>query len=173
MTPREALAALVAAFRTADVSPSTVALYVERLGRIDGALLGSAVARAVDTCRYFPTIAELLSIALQLSGHSLPSAREARAMVRAADVSVPVYRRDGSYAYTERFWRWPDDLDAVTLKLVKRAVELSGDPIRDDDGERAFGWEQDFEAVYTRLAEQDAHAALAALPASSRRALPQ
>ena len=161
MTSKEAVAVLVAAFRQEQL-PATVALYVAKLADIPPALLETTIHRLIDTLTFFPSIAEIRRMAAGLAGLLPPGVEEVLALVRAADVEIPVTRRDGSHAYTERVWHWPDQIPDSTLALIRQVLATVGDPVG-SDGARIFAWEQGFKAAYERVAEHETHAALAGL----------
>ena len=174
---QEQVAVLVAAFSRETISDATVALYVTKLSDIDGPLLAAAVNRLVDSSRFFPTIAELREMAARLAGLLPPSPAEALAIVRRANVSESIYRRDGSFAYTEHYWRWPDDALPSDVDFCQRLIEKLGDPIDFRTDEQHFGWESGFQKTaekelvsLTREALKDL--SLARLPAHDLRALP-
>lgn len=162
MTAKEAVAILVAAFRQEQISAPTVALYVAKLQDIPSPLLEATIRRAIDTATFFPSIAEIRQMAAGLAGLLPPGVEEALAVVRAADTEIPVTRRDGSLAYTERVWDWPDDISETLLALIRRVLATVGDPVG-ADGTRIFAWEQGFKAAYERVREHETHAALAGL----------
>lgn len=171
---RQAVGVLVTAFRQENVSEATVELYVAKLADIPERLLAATVSKLIDTARFFPSIAELRHMAAALAGVLPPTPEEAVAIVRKADVREPVLRRDGSFAYEERFWVFPPDLPEGTRRAIKRVLEKLGDPVVRDQA--VFGWENDFRKCYEEVAEavrQEALADLsrAALPAPSRKAL--
>lgn len=167
MRPKEALAVLVAAFRTEKLAEPTVRLYEHKLADIPPGVLAATVDRLVDTARFLPTVAEIRETAARLAGLLPADPEVALGVVRHADVESPVYRRDGTFVYSEREWRWPSELDAGTQQAIQAALALLGDPWRGE--ERVFGWEQDFKRVYAQAATELTRAALADL---SRAALP-
>lgn len=80
MTPKEALAVLCAAFRVEQLEPETVKIYVKKLHEIDAVSRERAVNRAIETSRFFPSIAEILDYAGPKNlGH--PGPEEAWALV--------------------------------------------------------------------------------------------
>ena len=64
----EAVAALKAAFRVADLEPETIRLYAAKLDEIDEKLLQKTIHVAIDRCKFFPSIAELKEIAAEIAG---------------------------------------------------------------------------------------------------------
>lgn len=164
-SPKKAMAVLVAAFRQEKLSSETIALYESKLRDIDEALLEKAIHRVIDRSAFFPAIAEIRATAAELAGLLPMGAEEALAIVRTADFERPVYRRDGTFAYTEHEWRWPDDLPWPALGVIRAALSKAGESVT-LDGKRVFGWEQGFKAAYEREAVQVvAELDLLALPA--------
>jgi hypothetical protein len=173
VNPKEALAVLTAAFRTENIAPPTERLYQQRLQDIPPPLLQATVHRIIDGPRRdkrrgFPDIQELRETAAEIAGILPPSPEEALAIIRKADVEEAVYRRDGSFAYTERFWRWPAELSEDTVQLCENALSVVGDPVNGHE-KRIFGWEQQFKATYEPVMERHKQKALTNL---SRAALP-
>lgn len=167
MTPKAALATLRAAFpRGQDLSPSTIDLYLLRLKDIPGALLETAVNRIIYTSKFFPTIAEIRHTAAEVAQLLPISAEEALAIVRKADIREDIYRRDGSFAYTERYWRWPENLSDATTHALVATLGHCGD-IVGQDGTNQFGWEQGFKASYQTQATAIEQAALEDLSCST------
>lgn len=167
LSPRQAIGVLVAAFRVDRLDDETIALYEAKLRDIHGDLLERTIHRLVERAKFFPSIAEIRSTAAQLAGMLPMGAEEALAIVRAADVERPVYRRDGSYAYTEHEWRWPEDLSWNALGVIRAALAKAGESVT-GDGKRVFGWEQGFKAAY----EREAAGVVAELDLRTAKALP-
>ena len=152
MKPREAVAVLAAGFlRDRELSTETVELYAAKLADINPALLEAVIHRLLERARFFPSIAEIRQTAAEVAGVLPLPAETALAIVREADVERPVYRRDGTYAYTEHDWRWPDTVSAGTMWLIGRVLAQVGES-RDASGRKHFGWEQGFKAAYERAA---------------------
>ena len=170
MKPKEALAILLSAFRQDKIEEDTISLYIKRLSDIQPALLEATIHRIVDRSKFFPAIAEIRETAAGIAGILPMSSEEAVAIVRKADVEEPKYTRDGKYAYTERFWQWPDDVSPRALEAIRQVINRLGDPVNDRDGKRVFSWETDFKRVYGVAAEGGKQTALADL---SRVALPE
>lgn len=158
-----AVAQLTIAFRNETISPESAALYAEHLADIPTDLLSRAVSSLIQSQRFFPAVAEIRERAARLAGLLPPTAAEALAIVRRADVSRPVFRRDGSYAYTEREWDWPEDVDADTLDLVRDTLAKVGEPV-DAGGKTLFGWDAGFAKTYDVAAEEIKLHILADLP---------
>lgn len=81
MTPKEALAVLKAAYRIADLEEETIRLYVKKLASVPHQVLGAVVDRAIERCKFFPSIAELLEAASALTPSGHPGPEEAWALV--------------------------------------------------------------------------------------------
>ena len=169
MTPKEAVAVLAAGFlRDRVLPPETVEIFASKLSDINPVLLEATIHRLLEQARFFPTIAEVRQTAAALAGVLPAATEEALAIVRAADVERPVYRRDGTYAYTEHEWRWPEGLSWKTLGVIRAALSKAGESI-DGEGKRIFGWESGFKAAYERevqevVASLDLRHATRALP---------
>jgi hypothetical protein len=182
MTSKEALAVLVAVYPVLEsqLRPPTERAYLRKMADIPGALLEATITALTDRpTRFPPAPGEIRHMAASLAGLLPMSADEALAIVRAADMERPVFRRDrlspdgsvkraGEYAYTEREWAWPDDLPAGQLGVILATLARVGDPVG-RDGAPIFGWEQSFRSTYQREAEISTREALADL---SRAALP-
>lgn len=162
------VALLKAAFPRESLLPETIGIYVTKLSDIDSQLLATAVNRLIEESRFFPTIAEIRIMAARLAGLALPSPAETVALIRSADVQRAVYRRDGSFAYTEREWDWsriPEQHQAFCQDVVAKV----GDPIDTETDERRFGWDQSCQKVAESHA---AHASINLLADLSRAQLP-
>lgn len=146
MNPKKAIAVLRAAFRVNDFEEPTIRLYEESIRDIPPALLSETVQRLVQHSRFFPSIAEIRDTAAAISGLLPAGAQEALEVIRQADAEESVYRRDGSLAYTERYWRWPEGISPATWLAIKATLARVGDPVRKD--ERVFAWDGDFKKVY-------------------------
>lgn len=178
MSKPEALAAvgtIAIAFRQ-ELTPETAALYAEKLADIPADLLKATVDRLIDQAKFFPAISEIRRCAAGLAGLLPPSPAEALAIVRAADRVTPIFRRDGSFAYAEREWDWPEDLHPRTLDMIRDTLERVGEPVN-AEGNAHFGWEMGFQKTYEADASEVERLALAdlsraALPAPARKALP-
>ena len=158
----EAVQQMIAAYPQATIPDATLAIYAEKLADIPRELLTAAVARSIDSSRFFPSISELRRSAAGLAGLLPATEAEALAIVRQADISRPVYRRDGTYAYTEREWAWPQDVSEVTMDLVHEVLSQVGEPC-DAQGNPHFGWDTGFQKTYARAGEEAALEALADL----------
>ena len=161
-TPKHAVAVLVAAFRSESITDATIALYVRKLAELPPALLAGAVNRVIDRAKFFPSISELRTAACEAAGLVLPSPDEAAAIVRASDRERQVCRRDGSYAYTEREWQWPEEVPDEVRDAICLTIERVGEPVG-PDGKPIFAWEQGFKRVYEKIAVAEAEEKLAAL----------
>jgi hypothetical protein len=164
---------LVIAYRQEKVSDETVALYAEKLAAIQPDLLAAAVDRLIETSKFFPAISEIIYAAGLLAGVLLPSAAEVMALVRRADRVRTVFRRDGTPAYTEKEWDWPEDTDPAVIELAKETLAKVGEP-SDDEGNPHFGWESGFQKTYEAIAQEVTQKRLAdltsaILPAHERR----
>lgn len=162
MSPKEAIAVLLAAFPRHELQDPTVRLYGQKLGDIAPSLLEATIHRVVERSKFFPSIAELRETAAELAGLLPPSAEEALAVVRRADAEEAVWRRDGSYAYTERFWRWPDEVSPAVIGICQAVLERLGDPVG-KDGDRLFAWDTEFKRVYASVSGELRLGALADL----------
>lgn len=160
MTVKEALATLFSAFPDdRHAQPETIRLYERKLSDIPGPLLETTINKLVDTAKFFPSIAEIRHIAAGLAGLLPAPAEEALAIIRRADVREPVLQRDGSFAYTERYWRFPENLSGPTLKAIEAALERMGDSVT-SAGKDIFAWESGFKAVYGAVASDQTALAL-------------
>lgn len=168
MTPKEAVAVLMAAFRQDRIEDPTIRLYQQKLCDIAPALLEATIHRVIERAKFFPSIAEIRETAASLAGLLPPSPEEALAVVRQADQERPMYRSDGSVAYMDRHWDWPTDLPDEDLRGIEHALAIMGDPM-DGNGTLRFGWETDFKRVYAPIAEGRKQRTLGNL---SRAALP-
>lgn len=142
---------LASAFPQATIPETTVALYAEKLADIPPDLLHATVHRLIESSRFFPTIGELRTCAGRLAGVLPASEAEALAIVRRADLSRPVYRRDGTLAYVEREWDWPRDVDPLTLDTIRDVLARVGEPKGSDD-QAHFGWDTGFQKTYAQEA---------------------
>lgn len=134
---------LISAFG-ATVAEDRVEVYVNELSTVPGDVLHEAVTAIIRRSKFFPSVGEILDSALAVCGLLPPSAAEIIALVRQADVREPVYRRDGSLAYTERYWRWPEGADPQAVKLAEAVLARVGEPC-DEDGREHFGWDTGFQ----------------------------
>jgi len=141
-----ALGKLVSAFRQDGIREDTVETYVDRLQDIDPQLLEATVNQIIDRSKFFPSVSEIRELAGRIAGVLPPLAAEAMALIRAADRRESVFRRDGSFAYEERFWEWPE-MTPVTRQAVEAALAKAGEPC-DPDGKARFGWETGFQKIY-------------------------
>ena len=146
----EAVAKLLAAYRQ-EVAQETVALYVEKLADIPRPVLEAAVDRIIERGRFFPAISEIRESAARAAGLLPLSGPEALALVRRANVTRPVYRRDGTLAYVEHEWDWGPVGDRLTLELVRETLERVGEP-QDGEGKAHFGWDAGFRGTYETAA---------------------
>lgn len=158
----EAVKTLKAAYPAATIPNETLTIYAEKLADIPAPLLDATVNRVIESSRFFPTIAELRQCAGRLAGILPASEAEALAIVRRADILRPVYRRDGTLAYVERFWEWPDDVDPLTLDTIRNVLERVGEPKGADD-QAHFGWDTGFQKTYATEAGTVSQSALADL----------
>lgn len=143
---------LVAAFnRNNEIQPETLGIYAEKLQDIEPELLKAAVNRLIEDVKFFPAISEIRQMAARLAGLLPPSPAEALAMVRKADVSRPVYRRDGSYAYTEHEWDWSHASDAER-EFCEEVISRVGDSVDFDSDGKHFGWDVGFQKVADEIA---------------------
>ncbi|HEY6108673.1 MAG TPA: hypothetical protein VIV56_07200 [Gemmatimonadales bacterium] len=146
------IAVLRRAFPSERMPQETVELYLERLADIEPALLEAAVSRLVDEARFLPKIAEVRHVAAKLAGLLPPTAAEALALVQIADVREAKIRRDGSFAYEERYWRWPEHVRPELVALCCDVLTRAGDPVDERSGKDRFGWEQGFRQTYDAAA---------------------
>lgn len=147
-----AVGKLAVAFRQENIGEDTVALYTEKLADIPAPTLAAVVDRLIETQKFFPAIAEIRHAAARMCGLLPPSPAEIMALVRRADRREVVCRRDGSVAYTERFWDWPEDVDPFVRELAQDTLERVGEPC-DENGKDHFGWETGFQKTYETQAE--------------------
>lgn len=141
----QAVSRLIGAYGS-DITQERAAIYVERLSDIEPELLGKAVNEILDKQKFFPAISEVRQAAGGLARLTCALPPAANEIIRQADVRRPVYRRDGSFAYTERVWEWPE-MNAATREAVEAALAQVGEPC-DEIGEARFGWEMGFQKVY-------------------------
>ncbi len=146
MKPVEAVGTLAVAYQR-ELTPETVAVYVAALGDIEPALLAESVRQSIASSKFFPTIAELRRTAARIAGILPPSAGEVLATIQRADVRETVFRRDGSPAYTERYWRWPEGASPELVALCEGVLAKVGEPC-DGDGKDLFGWETNARKTY-------------------------
>jgi hypothetical protein len=154
---------LSVAFRQENITPETAELYATHLSDIPADLLEQTVSSVIQTQRFFPAISEIRERAARIAGLLPPSPAEALAIVRRADVEYPIYRRDGSFAYTEREWDWPEDVDPDALDMIRDTLAKVGDPIAPDEKAR-FGWEMGFSKTYEADSEAIKARVLADIP---------
>ncbi len=67
---------LVSSYVGAKVSEQTVVMYVARLSEIPADELGAAIDACLDTCKFFPTIAEIKAAHTELFGRQIRNAYE-------------------------------------------------------------------------------------------------
>lgn len=146
MKPLEAVETLVAAFQK-EITPETMGIYAASLADIDPALLGEAIRQLIATAKFFPAIAEIRRTAARIAGILPPSSGEVLALIRRADVRETKFRRDGSAAYVERYWQWPEDAKPEAVALCEAVLRKSGEPC-DEDGNDIFGWDTSARKVY-------------------------
>lgn len=163
----ETVQRMMAAFRQ-DLRPEAVVIYAERLADIPIQVLQAAADRLIETHTFFPAISEIRRTAARMCGLLPATPAEAMAMVRRADVRRNVFRRDGSFAYLERSWEWPEGSDDATVALAQSILERVGEPC-DADGNDRFGWEIGFQKTYESAFED---ATVKALSDLSRAQLP-
>lgn len=135
-----------------ELRPGTIEAYVQHMQDIDATLLKAAVEKIIGDSKFFPSIAEIRETAARIAGILPPSPGEALEIVRRADVAIPMHRSDGSVAYVERGWEWPDDLPEAYLDVIRDALAKVGDA-RDEDGKPRFGFEQSFQKQYEITAD--------------------
>lgn len=153
LSPKQALAVLVAGYPSGEkISEETVRLYVAKLADIDPALLAATVDAVLSATRFFPSLAEIRQTAARLAGVLPMPAEQAAAVVRSANRSIEIRRRDGSHAYTEHVWEWPESLSGRDLDTIRRALSAVGDPLGPDE-RPVFGWERGFQTTYERIAQ--------------------
>lgn len=169
MKPIEAVGTLAAAFQK-ELSPETIGIYADALADIEPALLAESVRQLIATAKFFPVISELRRTAARIAGILPPSSGQILALIRQADVRESVARRDGSYAYTERFWRWPEDATPQMVELCESVIRKSGEPC-DEEGKDVFGWDTAARKVYE--SDLPALEAFALANLSSARLLPK
>lgn len=145
----QAVGFLVSAYGRENVTEDQVNAYVDALGDVDGELLMATARRLVRTHKFFPAISEIRHEAARIAGVMPVSKAEAMAIVRRADRSESVFRRDGTLAYTERYWEWPEDVTEGTMNLIRIALSKVGEPVN-ADGKPLFGWELGFQEIYER-----------------------
>jgi len=154
MTPREAVAMLAAAFRREEVSHATEELYVKEISNIPPTLLFAAIHRIIHTVKFFPSISEIQNTAAEIAGILPPSAEEALAIVRKADISEMRHNHDGSYGYLERYWDWPEEASDDTVEIICKALEKAG-KLYDAEDKPVFAWHTDFKRVYEVVVEKE------------------
>ena len=110
-------AKLCAAYPRHDLSAATLTVYYERLARYDINRLVVAVNLAIDRCKFFPTVAELIeSVASLAPAHNSfisedrPSREEAKAVLESLHAAVREFESK--------------DLAAREKKLAERKLEL-------------------------------------------------
>lgn len=143
------------------LSEAKLIAYVEAIEDLEPNLIVAALLAIRRQSRFFPRPAEIRERVDQLAGRALPSPEEILAVIRRADIEVPVCRRDGTLAYVERSWEWPEDVPESTLACARRVILECGDPIR--DGTRVFGWEQQAKAIAGKVV-QEQQRAVGAMP---------
>lgn len=174
MNTERIVARLMAAFRT-EQSPESIQVYVEAL-KVDPPLLERAVEHLINTKTFFPSIGEIRNEAMRIAGIMPPSPGEIASVVQRADVREPVYRRDGSFAYEERYWRYPEGTPRATIQAAEAVLEKVGEPC-DQNGKPRFGWEtalaKEYERIYPELLEQaNLNLSQARLPEGVKHELP-
>lgn len=151
MTVKEAMLVLGAAFPgDRHSNEQTRTLYERKLSDIPPDLLSATVERVINTGKFFPSISDIRRTAAELAGLLPASPEEALAIIRKADVRKAVLRRDGSYAYTECCWQFPEDMSEITRRAIESALERAGDVVG-RDGKDIFAWETGFKALYSVL----------------------
>jgi hypothetical protein len=146
-----AVGELVAAFGQQNINEDRVNSYVDNLCDIEASLLSKSVQEIIHHSKFFPAIAEIREAAARLGGLTPAFPPAATAIIRKADVRKDIYRRDGSYAYTERYWEWPEMNEATKL-AIESALAQVGEPC-DESGKEHFGWENGFQKVYQEEAQ--------------------
>ncbi len=163
----EAVQKLAAAFRQ-DLRPDTVGVYAERLADLPRPALVAAVDSLIETQKFFPAVGEIRREVTRLCGMIPPPAPVALALVQQADVRESVFRRDGSFAYEERYWRWPEDADPKLVAFARDVIAKVGDPVDDKSGKGRFAWDTGFAKAYDAEVEQH----VASLDLSQAKLLP-
>src|SRR2546426_4535035 len=135
-----AVAKLADVFRQ-DLTEGSTAAYASALSDIPAGLLEQAVNSIVAGSKFFPAVAEIRREAARIAGVLPPTAAEALALIRKASISRPVYRRDGSFAYTEH--EWDRDVLEQGGDAVHEALSRVGDPL-DTEGKPHFAWDTGF-----------------------------
>jgi len=148
----EQVSKLVAAFGKDGIGEETIEVYVNGLTDVEGHLLAKAVHRIILTRKFFPRLAEVREAVLAESGEGPTYSAETQALIRRADVRTPVYRRDGSFAYEERTWEWPDGINQATRLAIEETLARVGEPC-DGNGKPIFGWEAGFKEVYEGVSD--------------------
>ena len=160
MKPKEALAILKAAYPRGDFPLESERLYDLALRDIPAAVLAAATHRLVRSGgEFFPSIAQIRRTAASLCGLLPPTPAEVLVVLRRADTTIPMRRSDGSVAYEERVWDWPDDADPLAVACAQEALAKAGEP-RDGEGAMRFGWETAFQQVCGEVVERHAAAAM-------------
>lgn len=96
------------------LSPELIRLWWEKYGRLPDAVLDAAFERALDTCKFFPSIAEFNGVLDEL---------------RIATGSAPAPGEDAWAAFLARLRRWEPDLGVVrdgTRGLIRKGDTGSG-----------------------------------------------
>jgi hypothetical protein len=176
----DALAAvgrLVTAFGQKDMTEERVALYAQELQDIAPGILSAAVKDIIQGSKFFPSVSEIRQAASRSIGLRLPPTAEFLAIVRRADVRKTIFRRDGSPAYVERYWEWPEELDQVTLSVIQETLAKVGEPAGVDD-KPYFAWETGIAKVYEQEAEKTTRLLLSdmsrlGLPGGGAKELPE
>lgn len=113
---------LVAAFPRQEVTPETITVYAHRLSALPIAAVETAVDRAMDTARFFPTIGEIKDAAAEnaLGDHALPEGvwAEVKREVRRVGHNRPPLFHKGAFL--------PPEVPTFADPLVAEAVAATG-----------------------------------------------
>jgi len=143
----ELIANLRDAFPSHHFPPSSVKVYAEMIGDLDGGAVGQAVREIMAESRFFPTIAEIRERVARAACVSLPSVEAALAEL---DAAVRRFSPDNSST-----WTWDDDW---SHPLIARAVHMVGG-VAQLWGSRAPGVDRrEFKAAYLSLVAEQVRA---------------
>lgn len=112
---------LCAAYPRSENTTLTVAVYHERLRKFDPDSLLAAVNLAIDRCKFFPTVAELIEIIASLQqpariDEPRPNKEEARAVLAALHESIQRFESA--------------DMKNAETKIAARKAELRAQAVR-------------------------------------------
>lgn len=143
----ELIANLRDAFPSHHFPPSSVKVYAEMIGDLDGGAAGQAVREIMAESRFFPTIAEIRERVARAACDGLPSVEAALAEL---DAAVRRFSPDNSST-----WTWDDDW---SHPLIARAVRMVGG-VAQLWGSRAPGVDRrEFKAAYLSLVGEQVRA---------------